>query len=70
MNDVEQARCALKEAIAVLRKLSEQHGSFRVADPGWNMRLSYTLSVEALSSLQKWINHRDQSQVILFKAGK
>ena len=71
MNDVEKARCALKEIVALLRRVSEQHGSLRVADPGWDLRLSYALSLEALSSLQKWINDRDRlnsHKVTLFKS--
>ena len=60
MNDIDKARWALKEAVGVLRKLSDQHGSLRLIDPGWDVRLSYTMAREALLSLEKWTEGKEQ----------
>jgi len=71
MDEVEKAHRALKDTVETLRKLSDLHGSLRLIDPGWDMRLSYTLAREALSSLQKWIDDRDRRKsetVIVLKS--
>jgi hypothetical protein len=71
MNDAEKARYALKDVVRMLRKLSDQHGSLRLVDPGWDVRLSYTLAREALTSLDKWIEDKgrlNSGQVTVLKS--
>jgi hypothetical protein len=60
MNEAERARWALKDVVGMLRTISDQHGSLRLVDPGWDIHLAYTLAREALTSLDRWIQDKER----------